>query len=308
MHTQTLAPPLRLKLVAAFAALYLIWGSTYLGIRVAIETIPPFLMAGGRFLVAGVLLYGWCRWRGMPAPAWRDWKIPAITGAFLLLGGNGGVVWAEQYVPSSLAALLVAIVPLWLVLLDWRMGGAPAPRWPMWLGLAVGFGGVVLLTTARNLARSDAPTQQDAVLLGAAAVVAATISWAFGSIYARKHASPLPLMQVSALQMICGGGLLLLAGTVTGEWIGFSPAAISGASVVALLYLVVFGSLVAFSAYTWLLTVSTPARVGTYAYVNPIVAVFLGWLVAGELVTGRMLLAGGLILGAVLLITTTRQR
>lgn len=302
------ASPLRLKLVAAFAALYLIWGSTYLGIRVAIETIPPFLMAGGRFLVAGVLLYAWCRWKGMPSPSWQAWRVPAVTGAFLLLGGNGGVVWAEQFVPSSLAALLVAITPLWLVLLDWRFAGGPVPAGRTWLGLLAGFGGVVLLTTARDLARPDAPTEYDAVLLGAAAVTAATISWSFGSIYARKHASTLPLMQVSAIQMMCGGGLLLLAGTVTGEWASFDPTAISGASAAALLYLVVFGSLVAFSAYTWLLTVSTPAQVGTYAYVNPIVAVVLGWLLVDEPVTGRMLLAGSLILGAVLLINTAKHR
>ncbi|GAB4475041.1 MAG: drug/metabolite exporter YedA [Anaerolineae bacterium] len=295
------APP-RLKVLAAFAAIYLIWGSTYLAIRFAIDTIPPFLMAGWRFLIAGGLLYGWLRIRGVPPPQRIHWRSGVIIGGLMLLGGNGGVTWAEQHVPSGLAALLIATVPLWMVLLEWVRPSGRRPALAVLIGVAVGLAGVVLLIDPANLGGSRVDP------LGAGVLVLAALSWSIGSLYSREAPLPEPQMMSTALEMLGGGALLVLLGTASGEWARLDLAGISTRSALAMAYLVVFGSLIGFSAYIWLLKVSTPARASTYAYVNPVVAVLLGWLLGGEPISGLMLLAAAIIIGAVVLITAYRTR
>ncbi len=289
--------PARWRLAAAFAAVYVIWGSTYLAIRFGVETLPPFLMTATRFLVAGAILLAGARLRGR-APLARHWRPAAVVGAFLIVGGNGLVVWAEQWVASGLAALVVATIPLWMTLLAWLAGDGPRPGGPVVAGLVLGFGAVWLL----------AGPVDGATGAGMVALVLASLFWAVGSIYARRAPLPESPMLGTALQMLTGGALALVVGSLLGEWGRFDPAAVSGRSVLALLYLVAAGSVVAFSCYVWLLKVSTPARVSTYAYVNPIIAVLLGWVLAGEPLTARTLAAGAGILAAVLLINAPRRR
>lgn len=287
----------------AFLAVYLVWGSTYLAIRIAIETLPPLLMAGTRFLVAGALLYGWTRARGAPRPTALQWGWAVLVGGLLLVFGNGGVVLAEQWVPSGLVALLVSAVPLWMVLLDWLSGRGERPSPRVAAGVAVGFGGVALLVGSEGVGAGGR-----AELAGGLLVLAAAFFWAVGSLASRYAPAPSRPGMWIATQMIGGGGLLLSAGLLAGEAPGLEVAAVSARSLLALGYLVVFGSLVGFSAYVWLLRVSTPARVATYAYVNPVVALVLGWAVAGEPLTFRSLAAAAIIIGAVVVITTERAR
>ena len=288
-----------LKLVVAYAAIYVIWGSTYLAILFAIETLPPFLMAGVRFLIAGGLLYAWARLHGRAAPPTRaQWIATAIIGLLMLSAGNGLLVWSETRVASGVAALLVGIVPCWMVLIDWLRPRGTRPTFQIVLGLALGLAGMFWLIGPDALlggGRAD--------FLGAGAVLLGSLSWAAGSIYSR-HAvsSPSPFF-ATAMQMLAGGALLLLLGVALGEPWRFDPAAFSTKSIAGLAYLIVFGSIVAFTAYVWLLRVSTPARVSTYAYINPVVAVFLGWSLAGEPLTPRMLVAAAVIVSGVALIT-----
>lgn len=300
--------PSRLLTLAAFGAVYVIWGSTYLGIKYAIETLPPFLMAGGRFLIAGAVLYGLARLgfgdaekRGeRPQPS--HWRAAAIIGMLLFLCGNGGVTWAEGRITSSLAALLVASEPLWIVLLAWLLpGGGSRPNAKVWLGLALGFAGVWLLVSAgASASGSDGGTN----ILGAGVVLGASLAWAVGSIYSLRARLPRSPLLSSGMQMLAGGSLLLLVGASTGELGRLDFHAISTRSVVAFLYLTVFGSIVAFTAYSWLLRNASPARVSTYAYVNPAVAVLLGWALAGEAMTTGSLVAAGIIVASVALITS----
>jgi drug/metabolite transporter (DMT)-like permease/mannose-6-phosphate isomerase-like protein (cupin superfamily) len=293
----------RLSIILAFAAIYIIWGSTYLAIRFAIETLPPFLMAGVRFLVAGGVLYAWMRLSGTPRPTAVNWRGAGIIGGLLLLGGNGGVVWAEQSVPSGLTAVLVAMVPLWIVLVDWVRPGGLRPNRRIVAGLAIGLAGIVLLVGPGEIAGGG---QIDP--LGAGVVMIGSLCWATGSVFSRFAGLPKSGLLSTAMQMLAGGVLLTALGLLLGEGARFNPAGASFASVASLLYLIVFGSLVAFSAYVWLLKVASPARVGTYAYVNPVVAVFLGWAFAGEPISLRTMIAAAIIVGAVALITTARMR
>jgi drug/metabolite transporter (DMT)-like permease len=289
----------RFRLLTAFLAVYIIWGSTYLGIRFAIETIPPFLMAGIRFLIAGAVLYLWARRRGAPAPTRVQWLAAAIVGTLLLIGGNGGVVWAETRVPSGLAALLIASEPFWIVVLDWVRPNGTRPTAGVVAGLFCGFLGVALLVSPFDLiggGRVDA--------IGALAIILASLSWAAGSLYTARGARlPSSPMVTTGMEMLVGGVLFLVLGGALGEWRTFSLAAVSAKSVVALLYLIVFGAIIGFTAYMYLLKNAPPARVSTYAYVNPVIAVFLGWAMAHESVNGRVLLAAAAIVSAVMLIT-----
>lgn len=286
------------RILAGFAAVYVIWGSTYLAIRFAIETLPPFLMAGVRFLIAGALLFAWTRRSGGPRPSRRHWLGAGVVGALLLLGGNGAVVWAEQSVPSGVAALMVAVVPCWMVLLEWVRPGGTRPTVRIGAGLILGLAGMVLLVGPGALGSGERVDP-----LGAGALLFASLSWAAGSIYSRHTVLPARPLQATAMQMLAGGVLLLIAALAAGEPARLDVAAISSRSVLATLYLIVFGSFVGYSAYVWLLRVSTPARVSTYAYVNPLVAVLLGWGLAGEPLTRRMLIAAAVIVAGVALIT-----
>lgn len=289
------------RLLGAFGALYVIWGSTYLAIRFAIETLPPLLMAAARFLVTGSLLYAWARSHGAPRPTRGQWRSAVIVGGLLFVAGNGSVVVSEQWVASGLVALLVAVVPLWMVVVDWLWGSGTRPSPRTMAGLLLGFAGVGFLAGGPG-AGSPAGHQ----VAGSFLVLGGTLAWASGSIYARHaHVPPRPWLWIG-MQMLAGGILLLPVAAAAGELSRFDPAAVSVRSLVALAYLIVFGSIVAFSAYIWLLGVSTPARVGTYAYVNPVVALFLGWALAGEPLTFRSLAAAAIIVGSVVLITTER--
>jgi len=294
-----------LLLVAAFAAIYLIWGSTYIAIKYAIETLPPFLMAGTRFLVAGATLYAIARFSGeYEKPSWRHWRTSLIVGVLLLLGGNGGVVWAQHYIPSGLAALLVAVEPLWIVLLNWLYLKAERPNLKVILGLVLGFVGLWLLIG--NGVTANDSTNGWMQIFGALLVVGAAFSWACGSLYGLKAPSPKSPVLASGMQMLSGGAVLFLFGSASGEWSKFNPDAVSQNSILALSYLIVFGSIVAFTAYSWLLKNASPSIVSTYAYVNPVVAVLLGWALANEALSLQMLVGAAIIIGSVALITSNQ--
>jgi drug/metabolite transporter (DMT)-like permease len=294
--------PSRGKVIAAFAAVYVIWGSTYLAIAFAIETLPPFLMAGVRFLIAGSLLFAWSLARSRRKPTLREWKAAFIIGGLLLLGGNGAVVWAEQTVSSGVAALLVAGMPCWMVLLDWLWQGSARPGARTVMGLLLGFGGIALLVGPSAFA-ADASIH----LVGALVLLIGSLAWAVGSVYSRRAPHPPGALLSTGMQMLAGGSLLVFAGSVTGEWARVDLTDVSLKSMLALGYLIVFGAIIAYSAYVWLLRVSTPARVSTYAYVNPVVAVLLGWALAGETFTPRMAVAAVIIVAGVALITLEEQ-
>jgi drug/metabolite transporter (DMT)-like permease len=287
----------------ALLVLYVVWGSTYLAIRWGIETIPPFMMAGTRYLVAGGVLLAWVKLRGAPRVTFRDLGPAFLTGSLMLLCGNGGVVWAEQRIASGLAALLIAVEPLFIVLLQATLPQErrrPSAR--ALLGVAFGVAGVVLLVGPVRLGGERVD------LAGAGAVLFAAFAWALGSLLSRHLAPPASPLQATAVQMLAGGALLGCASGATGEWARFSPALVSARSLAAVAYLVVFGSLVAFTAYIWLLRAASPALFSTYAFVNPVVAVFLGWLLAGEEVGVRTFVAATVIVGAVVLITLAETR
>ncbi len=298
------APPSQALIVTAFASIYLIWGSTYLAIGFAVQTMPPFLMGGIRFMIAGALMYAWLRWRGEARPtSLIHWRSAAIVGGLLLLGGNGGVVWAEQTVPSGVTALLIATVPMWIVLVDWlRPHGIRPNRWIV-AGVALGMTGITILIGPQNIA-SDAHLEW----IGPLVLVFASLSWAIGSVYSRHASLPASPLMGTAMEMFAGGVLLMLAGTVTGEWSKLDLASISIKSWVSFVYLIFFGSLIGFTAYIWLLKVTTPARAATYAYVNPVVAVFLGWALNNEPITIQTLLAAAIIITAVAVIISNQGR
>ncbi len=289
---------MRWRIVAAFAAIYLIWGSTYLAIRFAIETIPPYLMGGVRFLIAGGILYVVLRGRGVKAPSRLQWRAALIVGGLLLWGGNGGVMLAEQYVPSSLAALIIAMVPLWMVLLNWWWGDRIRPNAGIALGVGLGLAGIVLIAAPGESVAEGAVNPVGLLIL-----MGASLSWSIGSLYSRKAALPSNALLSTSMEMLAGGVLMLIAGLLLGQGGQIHLDHISLLSLSALGYLVVFGSLIGFTAYVWLLKVSTPARVSTYAFVNPVVAVFLGWVFAGEELSLRVLTAAAVIIVAVMLIT-----
>ena len=287
------AAPSRLLLVAAFGALYFIWGSTYLAIRFGVESWPPLLMAGIRFVIAGGLMFGWLRWRGTPLPSRSEWAGAARIGFLLLVCGNGCVTIAEQWVASGVAALGVATVPLFTLLFA-RMWGQHNTRLE-WAGILLGFAGMVLLNLGHNMQASP---------LGAGLILFAAAAWALGSVWARYLQLP-PGAMAPAAEMLCAGVMLLLLSVLTGERLE-TPPTLQGW--LALLYLVVFGSLIAFSAYQFLLRHVRPAAATSYAYVNPVVAVLLGMLFADEMIGQAEWLAMGVIVAAVVLIGLPRRR
>jgi drug/metabolite transporter (DMT)-like permease len=285
----------RWKIGLAFLAVYLCWGMTYLAMRVAVKDIPPHLMSGARFLVAGMVLYLWSRSRGDPAPGAKEWKAAAVVGAFLLLGGNATVAWAEQQVPSGLAAVLIAVAPIWMVGFEWARGGRRPSRRVL-AGLLLGLLGMGLLVTPNG----DSSNQVN--LLGGVVLVLASASWAWGSVFSKTAALPRSPFLATSMEMLAGGALILVVAALTGQIQDFKPGEVSTDAVLSWLFLVVFGSLVGFTAYIWLLGVTSIAKAGTYAYVNPVVAVFLGWAILGEPVTARTIAAAGVILVGVALV------
>ena len=283
------------RVVGAFAVVYVIWGSTYLFIRIAIETMPPLLMAGVRFVVAGLLLLAiTSRMRGAPDPVGRrQWRAAAITGCLLLLGGNGGVTFGEQFVPSGIAALIVATVPLFVALIGAAFMGRHL-RWTAAVGISIGLLGTGVLV------RPGGGGDTGHMLL----LLASPLLWSIGSLYATRAPLPRRPLVSTGLEMLCGGVALVVTGLLAGELGRVHLGHVSVASWLSFAYLIVFGSLVAFSAYVWLLTRVRTTAVATYAYVNPLVAVVLGWLVLGERVTLQTLVAAALIIVAVVLILT----
>jgi len=287
---------LHLKIITAFAAVYILWGSTYLAIRVAIETLPPFFMAGTRFLCAGTLLYLLVPVSERVTPSRIQWKSALTIGALLLLGGNGAVCWAQQKVPSGVTALIIATVPLWTVLLEWLWLRRPAPSWLVLTGVLLGFGGLWLLIRP-DAEQAGIPLTGGLVLLGAA------LSWSIGSILARKVPQVPSAFQATSMEMLAGGALLLLAGCLSGEVSELEHSVFSTRSLAALAYLIFFGALLGFTAYKYILKNTSPVLSSTYAYVNPVIAVFLGWAFAGEPL-GQSTVAGAVcIIAAVFMIT-----
>ncbi len=295
--------PSRTALLLAFAAIYVIWGSTYLGIRIAVETMPPFLMAAARFLLAGGVLFAFLKLRGAAWPTALQWRINTVIGTFLLLGGNGAVVWAEQYVPSGITALIIGASPLFFVITEWAWPGGTRPTAIVMAAMLLGFAGVTWLA-----APWEAGVAGGIHLGGLIAILIGSISWSFGSIYSRHAKHGADPFVASALQMLGGGAVLAVVALIHGDFGRLDVAAISSRAWIAFVYLVSIGSLVGFSTFVWLMKHSTPARVSTYAYVNPIVAVFLGWLILDEAINSRTIVASVIIVAAVAIITTQKSR
>ncbi len=287
--TKPSALPLKFKIILAFGAIYLIWGSTYLGIRFAIETIPPFFMMGCRSLLAGGVLYAWARWRGVDRPQLIHWVRAAFIGVLLFLGGHGALAWSEQIIPSGIAAIIVATNPIWMTTLQaFRLHDNPLTSRVIF-GLAIGLGGVFLLVEPTKLL-NGLPVDP----VGAVVLTIGTISWAVGSVYSKNVDLPKSSTLVAGMTQLCGGGALLFVSLLSRETVSLSSVSVR--SLVSMLYLVAFGSISALTAYIWLLKKTTPARVSTHAYVNPIVALFVGWLAGGELLSQRILFAALLML------------
>jgi drug/metabolite transporter (DMT)-like permease len=301
-------PPSRPAIVVAFAALYVIWGSTYLGIRFAIETIPPLLMAGARFFSAGVMMYAIAFAQGARRSSFAEWRTAFVIGACLLFCGNGGVTIAEQWVPSGLASLLVATVPIYIALLAWLTGSASRPRAMVLVGLATGFLGVGILVGPAFVAAPAGVSRHAG--LGMLILLFSSLVWSIGSLYSRHSQksddSASPFLS-SAQTMLCGGALMLAAGFASGEAHDFHPGRVTALSLGAFIYLVIVGAIVGYTAYIWLLRHCDPAKVATYAYVNPVVAVLLGALFAGETLNGRTALAAAVIIGSVAAVITAQQ-
>lgn len=284
----------------AFAAIYIVWGSTFLAIRYTTATIPPLMAAGLRVLVGGALLYGYLRARGVPAPSWRSWSVAAVSGGMLFVGCHGVLGWASQRVPTGVSALLTATISLWMVVLGAVRARTMPNRWVAF-GLVLGFAGLL------PLIRPDRVGGHVDVLASVALVLGA-LSWAAGSLYARGRLLPRAPLQAAAMQMFAGGVLLILLSGAVGEWSALNLAHVTERSLVSLAYLIVVGSIVTFGAYVWLLQHASAASVSTYAFVNPVVALLLGWLFGGEGLSVRTLVATALIVIAVAMITMASSR
>jgi drug/metabolite transporter (DMT)-like permease len=277
-------------------ALYFVWGTTYLAIREVNGTIPPLVGAGARFLVAGTALYGFARLTTGERPTSTQWRGAAVVGVFLLFGGNAGVAWSEYLgTPTGIVALLIALVPLWLALFDRVLLRSSPFGWKLAVGLIAGFAGEALLVGGSAL-HGDVP------LDGMLVAVGASVAWATGSLYARNAPLPRAPLLGSGMQQLAGAILILVVAIVSGAFAGFHPSDVSAASWLGLSWLILAGSFVGFSAYLWLLRNVRTSLVGTYAYVNPIVAVFLGWLILDETLPLRVILAAAVVLSSVALI------
>lgn len=302
MDTESRQAPLW-GLFLAFAAVYIVWGSTYLAIRVTIETIPPLLSGAVRFLIAGGILYAFRISKQEVRPTAKQWLWATLVGGLMLGGGNGGVVWAEQYIPSGVTALIVSSVPFWMVLMDWWRGARQAPSLKTALGIVIGFAGVgILVGAGQEISASTVPWLPMIVL------VMASCFWSIGSLISRTADQPKGPLLFTGMQMLGGSAVMLVLSLLRGEILTFDPAGVSSRSLVGLVYLIILGSIVTYSAYMWLLKTVSAAAVSTYAFVNPGVAVFLGWLLANEPLTPRIGVSSALIVIAVMLVTIRRPR
>lgn len=305
MSSQLTTKPSTSLLIAAFATVYVVWGSTYLAIKLAVASLPPFLMAGTRHLTVGLLMYPVLAYRTKWKPSRSEWIAASVTGTLLLLGGNGLVSFAEQTVASSVTALIIATVPIWFVLLDWLVFAQRRPTPATVLGIILGTAGAWLLISTRHA--SGSAQEHATSLAGMLIVLLACLCWAVGSLYTKRKPQPTPLLQAVAMQKLAGGVAVLLVSLVTGELGRFNPAAVTTQSVLAWAYLVVFGSILGYSAFVYVVSVASPGAASTYAYVNPVVAVLLGWLF-GEALHPQMFLAMAMILAAVATISLGRGK
>lgn len=289
---------MKTKIWVALITLYIVWGSTYFGIKVAIETIPPFFHAAVRFLISGLIILIWQKSAGQEMPTRAQWRSTFIIGNLLLVGGNGLVSWAEQYIPSGIAALIIATVPLSLVILEAFRPGGVKPSWQAIVGLAIGFIGIFILAGPAEISGSAT----DLNTFGVTALLFATVLWAMGSIYSKTADLPKSSLMTTGAEMLMGSIGLILVSVLTGELNGWNPAEVSGRSLAGLAYLITVGSIIGFGSYIWLLANAPISLVATYAYVNPIVAVILGYLFGNEALEPRIYLATAIIIGAVIFI------
>ncbi len=298
----TLRPP-AWKTVLAFAIIYFVWGSTFLAIRVGVREVPPLLLASMRFFIAGVVLYGWMRLKGTPSPSRREWAAASVLAVCIFVLDYGLLFWAEQRVPSGIAAVMLATIPVFMSLSEIIFLRTQRLTVRLALALLVGIGGVAVLVS-RSVGLGEEPINR----AGAVALVVAAISWSVASALTRKLPLPASKPMSSGAQMLAGGIMLALAAAIFGEFRGFHIQAVSRGAWYALAYLIVAGSIVGFTAYVWLIHHESPTKVGTYAYVNPVVAVIVGYFLGGETIGPRTLLGTLLVLVSVILITTTSAR
>jgi drug/metabolite transporter (DMT)-like permease len=299
----TVSRPATWKIVLAFAIIYIVWGSTYLAIRVGVMEMPPFLMAGLRFTVAGIALYAWMRITGVPSPTWREWKFAALLGALMFLLDYACLFWAEQRVPSGIAAVILAAIPVCITILEIIFLRTQRVTIRLGLGLLVGIIGVAVLMNP-SASFGEVPIDRR----GAIALLVACVGWSVGTIVSKRVAQPKSKPMSAAAQMFLGGVMLLALSAIAGEFGRFQVASISGKAWFSLFYLIVAGSIVGYTAYVWLLDYESPTKVGTYAYVNPVIAVIIGSALGGEVVGKRTLLGMALILVSVVAITTMKAK
>jgi drug/metabolite transporter (DMT)-like permease len=297
--------PSRAAVIAAFAAVYLIWGSTYIAILVAVKDIPPFLMAGARFFIAGILLFAWCRTQGHAVPAFNSFKNISLAGVLMLFFGTTSLIWVEQYIASGIAAIIVATVPLWFVVLDKKQWKFYFSQKQIIAGLLVGFSGVIFLFLGKG---TSGMTNSKMQIISFIVLLAGSIMWVIGSLFAKYKPVEGSTTMKASIQMMAAGLVSFIVGICIGEPAQFSLSHVSREALTAVIYLITFGSLVGFLAYVWLLSVRPPSLVGTYAYVNPVVAVFLGWLIADESITRQQIIALVIILAGVIVVNLSKER
>jgi len=297
--------PSKALIVTAFALLYIIWGSTYLGILIAVKSIPPFLMAGTRFVIAGIILYTWCRLKGEATPDIKSIGHISLSGILLLFIGNSGLVWVEQYLPSGFAAIVIATTPLWFVILDKRQWKFHFANKPIILGLLIGFAGVLSLFAGKSdIHFSDNKMQ----LISFFVLVLGSISWASGTLYSKYKKTNGSNGMKASIQMMAAGLIASATSISTGELHQFSWSNVSAEAIMAVAYLITFGSLIGYMSFVFLMSVRPPSIVGTYAYVNPVVAVFLGWMFAHEQITWHQIIALVIILTGVIIVNFSKEK
>lgn len=296
------------KVILAFASLYIVWGSTFLAALIGLDGLPPYLMISLRFLVAGLILYGWSKWKGESNPDFSTVKAHGFSGILMLVGGTGSVVWGEQYIPSGLAAIIVAALPIWFILLDRAQWKTYFQNKLIVTGIVLGFAGIIYLFAFQQSGGGRASSSRHLQLFSIVLITAGSISWAAGSLYSRNIRSASSTTMTVSLQLLAAGLFSLLLSAILGELHGFSWNQVPVKAWLALLYMLLMGSVVTYVAYIWLLTIRPAVQVGTYAYVNPVIAVLLGWAFAGEQITGRQLISLLAILSGVLLINLPKYK